>query len=559
MPHPLFDQHRATLDGALAAIATRGYWSPYPEMPSPKVYGETAMDDGKRAVAALSATKFDFAQPGVTGWVTADRSPYGGVIDVQYPVCSVEALVAAAEAAMPAWQKLGINGRTGVCLEILAQLNKRSFEIAHAVMLTTGQGWMMAFQAGGPHAQDRGLEAVAYAYREASFVPGVAHWEKPQGKNPPLAMEKRYEVVGRGVALVIGCATFPTWNTYPGLFAALVTGNPVIVKPHPSSTLSAAISVKIARDVLKAQGLDPNLVQLAVVDDTATRALVEHPSVKSIDFTGGPAFGRWLLEHTRGKQVYAELAGVNNVVIESTDNYKGMLRNLAFTLSLYSGQMCTTTKAILVPADGIDTDAGRKAFDEVAADLAAAIDKFLSDPAVATAVLGAIQSEATLKRVEEAASVASVVLASKPVAHPEFPNAQVRTPMLLKAAASNEAAYMQERFGPICTVVAVPGGADAVVKLSERIVREQGALTVGVYSKNEAVIEAMVEATQRSGVALSINLTGGVFVNQSAAFSDFHATGANPAANASYADSAFVANRFRVIQRRVHVAPRAVA
>jgi dihydroxyacetone kinase len=98
-----------------------------------------------------------------------------------------------------------------------------------------------------------------------------------------------------------------------------------------------------------------------------------------------------------------------------------------------------------------------------------------------------------------------------------------------------------------------------VVELSERLVREQGALTVGVYSKNDAVIDAMVEATQNSGVALSINLTGGVFVNQSAAFSDFHATGANPAANASYSDSAFVASRFRVVQRRAHVAPQAVA
>ncbi|MFZ9173667.1 aldehyde dehydrogenase family protein, partial [Vulcanococcus sp.] len=41
--------------------------------------------------------------------------------------------------------------------------------------------------------------------------------------------------------------------------------------------------------------------------------------------------------------------------------------------------------------------------------------------------------------------------------------------------------------------------------------------------------------------------TGGVFVNQAAAFSDFHGTGGNPAANASYADAAFVANRFRVV------------
>lgn len=562
MTHPLFDQHRATLDGALAAIATRGYWSPYPEMPSPKVYGETAMDDGKRAVAALNGTRFDLGQPGVTDWRSADRSPYGAAIDVQYPVCDVQAMIAAAEAAMPAWQKLGVDGRTGVCLEILARINRRSFEIAQAVMLTTGQGWMMAFQAGGPHAQDRGLEAVAYAYREMSFVPGQAHWEKPQGKNPPLAMDKRFEVVGRGVALVIGCATFPTWNTYPGLFAALATGNPVIVKPHPASTLAAALSVRIAREVLATQGLDPNLVQLAVVDDDATRALALHPSVRSVDFTGGPAFGRWLLENVQGKagkQVYAELAGVNNVVIESTDNYKGMLRNLAFTLSLYSGQMCTTTKAILLPAEGIDTDVGRKSFDDVATDLAAAIDKFLSDPATATAVLGAIQSDATLARLSETPAGTTVLLASKPLTHPEFAQARIRTPLLLKTDASNEAAFMQERFGPICTLVAVPGGSDARVALSERIVREQGALTVGVYATQDAVIDAMVAATQKSGVALSINLTGGVFVNQSAAFSDFHATGANPAANASYADSAFVANRFRVIQRRVHVAPKAAA
>jgi hypothetical protein len=52
---------------------------------------------------------------------------------------------------------------------------------------------------------------------------------------------------------------------------------------------------------------------------------------------------------------------------------------------------------------------------------------------------------------------------------------------------------------------------------------------------------------------LSLNLTGGVFVNQSAAFSDFHATGANPAANASLSDAAFVANRFRVVQSRSHI------
>ena len=124
--------------------------------------------------------------------------------------------------------------------------------------------------------------------------------------------------------------------------------------------------------------------------------------MRSIDFTGSNTFGRWLIDNARQAQVYAELAGVNNVVIESTDNYKAMLKNLAFTLSLYSGQMCTTTQDIFVPAGGIDTDEGHKSFDDVASDLGRAVDKLLSDAAVATAVLGSIQSPDTLKRIEEA-------------------------------------------------------------------------------------------------------------------------------------------------------------
>lgn len=552
MTHPLFEKHRATLEGALEAIARRGYWSAYPEMPSPKVYGENALENGRAAVLALHGTRLELDQPGTTGWLAGERSPYGVELTVSYPVCDPEALIAAGLAAMPGWQRLGAAGRTGVCLEILHRLNQQSFEIAHGVMYTTGQGWMMAFQAGGPHAQDRGLEAVAYAWREQSFIPGVAQWDKPQGKNPPLAMEKHYEIVGRGVALVIGCGTFPTWNTYPGLFAALATGNPVIVKPHSNAILPAALTVRTIRAVLAENGIDPNLVTLAVTDAReTTQALATHPAVKSIDFTGGNAFGRWLHDHARQATVYAELAGVNNVVIDSTQEYKAMLRNLAFTLSLYAGQMCTTTQAILVPADGIDTDQGHKRFDEVAADLGNAISKFLADPAVATAVLGAIQSDDTLARLEAAPALGRVIRPSEAIAHPDFPAARVRSPLLLAVDASAREAYGEERFGPISFVVKVADTATAIA-LSEDLVRTQGALTVGLYSTRESVIEAMTEATWRAGVALSINLTSGVFVNQSAAYSDYHGTGANPAANASYTDSAFVANRFRVIQRRQH-------
>ena len=64
---------------------------------------------------------------------------------------------------MRAWRDAGPEARTGVCLEILDRLHARVFELANAVQHTSGQAFVMAFQAGGAHALDRALEAIAYA------------------------------------------------------------------------------------------------------------------------------------------------------------------------------------------------------------------------------------------------------------------------------------------------------------------------------------------------------------------------------------------------------------
>lgn len=82
-PAQLFDKHRATLDAAVQAIQTRGYWTPYPEMPSPKVYGETALEDGRQAVEACFNRQFELGQPGQTAWMATERSPYGVELNVR--------------------------------------------------------------------------------------------------------------------------------------------------------------------------------------------------------------------------------------------------------------------------------------------------------------------------------------------------------------------------------------------------------------------------------------------------------------------------------------------
>ncbi len=559
MTHTLFAKHEDTLKHALAAIETRGYWSPFAEMPSPKVYGESSNADGEAAFKASLNRNFELDQPSNGDTVGAEQSPFGFALGIRYPKSDADALIAAATAAQRRWRTAGPEAWVGVSLEILARLNRASFEIAYSVMHTTGQAFMMAFQAGGPHAQDRALEAIAYAWAELRRVPSEAHWEKPQGKNPPLAMQKRFTIAPRGIGLVLGCCTFPTWNGYPGLFADLATGNAVIVKPHPGAILPLAITVRIARDVLREAGFDPNVVTLLATepnDGALVQDLALRPEIKVIDFTGGTQNGTWLERHAHQAQVFTEKAGVNQIVVDSVDDLKAAARNIAFSLALYSGQMCTAPQNIYVPRNGIATSTGHASFDEVAQALGEAVQKLLGDPARAVEVLGAIQNDGVARRIDEARSLGRVLVDSRSIDHPAFPGARVRTPLLLQLdAAVDHDKFSGEWFGPISFVIATDSTAQSL-DMAGSIAARHGALTLSVYSTDEATIEAAHEAAIRGGVALSINLTGGVFVNQSAAFSDFHGTGANPAANAALTDPAFVANRFRVIQSRVHVAPR---
>ncbi|MEV1089245.1 phenylacetic acid degradation protein PaaN [Streptomyces microflavus] len=557
-PQQLSETHRPTLDQALDTIGTRAYWSPHPE--HPKAYGEGGAPgslgaaEGKAAFDAVLNTRLDLGQPGTDGWTGGETSPYGPELGVEYPHADVDVLLPAMQAGTSAWRAAGPETRALVCLEILSRISARTHELAHAVMHTSGQAFMMAFQAGGPHAQDRGLEAVAYAYQEQVRTPETADWSKPQGKRDPLKLTKSFTTTGRGISLLIGCNTFPTWNGYPGLFASLATGNPVLVKPHPRAVLPLALTVRIAREVLAEAGFNPNLVALAAErpGEGIAKTLAVRPEIRIIDYTGSTAFGDWLEANARQAQVYTEKAGVNTIVVDSTDDYRGMLANLAFSLSLYSGQMCTTPQNLLIPRDGITTDDGAKSYDDVVDDIAAAVTGLLGDDARAAALLGALVNPDVKARVEAAGELGEVALDSRTVANAEFPDAVVRTPVVVKldgTKTDEDAVYLSECFGPVSFAVAVES-TSAALELLRRTIREKGAMTVGAYTTSAEVERAIEDVCLDESAQLSLNLTGGVYVNQTAAFSDFHGSGGNPAANAALCDAAFVANRFRVVEVR---------
>jgi acyl-CoA reductase-like NAD-dependent aldehyde dehydrogenase len=214
--------------------------------------------------------------------------------------------------------------------------------------------------------------------------------------------------------------------------------------------------------------------------------------------------------------------------------------------------MCTAPQNLYVPASGIGTEDGVRSPKEVGAGIAAALERLVGDDARAVELLGGIVNDAVLARLEAASAAGEVIVAPRAVTHPSYDAATVRTPTLLRLSADDAAVYEAECFGPVAYLIET-GGTEESIALFRDTVQRHGAMTAAVYSTSDEVLAQAREAALDAGVALSENLLGGVFVNQSAAFSDFHGTGANPAANAAYTDGAYVASRFRVVQSRRHV------
>ena len=552
----LIEKHRPVIAQAIEAVETRISWSPYKDSPSTKIHGTEKPTAGKADFEAHLHKKFEINLPGITGWVGEETSPYTlEPLGITYPASDPEALVKAALAAMPAWANADLGLRIALCLEMAEQLYNRNFEMAHAIMHVTGQSYTQAFSGSGPNALDRGIEALAYAaVAMRNVAPTATYHRKFAGDD--VTLEKFYTLVPRGIGLVICCASFPTWNAYPAMFASLSTGNPVVVKPHPIAILPMAIVAETCRAVLSEYGFDPNLITLAV--DTLAEPIagkyVEHPAVQIIDFTGSPRYGGYLERTVTGKLLYTETAGVNSVVFESVNDLTESARAVARATCLFSAQMCTSPQVVYVPKSGIATMQGMASFDDVAHAIVSEIDAIAVNPTMAAGIMGAIQGVVSLDVVAEAVTAAeregmTVLRPSVPYEHPDFPNARTRTPLVIAATSQHIAVYGEERFGPVLFIVAAEDAETAASEATE-LARTRGTISCYLYSMDEEFIDRWADVYAQAGANLTINLTGAMWINFAAAYSDYHVTGLNPAGNACLTDLAFVASRFRIAQRR---------
>ncbi len=114
---------------------------------------------------------------------------------------------------------------------------------------------------------------------------------------------------------------------------------------------------------------------------------------------------------------------------------------------------------------------------------------------------------------------------------------------MLQIGVEQKEIYSKELFGPIVLLIKTKDTEQSIALAREQA-ETNGAISCGAYTLDQDVREKIADQMSLAFTPVSFNLTGGIYLNQHAGFSDFHVTGGNPAGNASFTNPEFVIKRF---------------
>jgi phenylacetic acid degradation protein paaN len=393
-----------------------------------------------------------------------------------------------------------------VALESLLRLHRDRALLAEALRHTTGAPLGLARRAGVLTALEQGLRAVALTYEAIRRTPSSVAHDLPGGGG---VLRVGYRTVPAGLGLVASGATRPLVTALPAVMADLVAGNPALLQPDWRVVLPLALVARTVRDVLAEAGLERDVLQLCPDsrDAPVARRLAAHPAVRLVDHDGRDDLERWLAAGAPQAQARSQPRGVNPVVIDGTEDFRGLADGLALAIARHAGQEPTRPQTLFVPADGIATDQGHQGFDAVCEGLGAAIDRLIGEPARAIEVTGALPDPAIRDGFREIQALGRIVRESRDLSIEGAARARAVTPLLLAVEATREAAYAPPRTGPVAFVVRTSDTAESI----ERAVhgaRVHGAVLARVHSTNDHVVEVAADAFAAEGVSVSCNATG---------------------------------------------------
>lgn len=253
----------------------------------------------------------------------------------------VHRAVAAARDAAAAWSALGVEARAALLERIAERMHEQRFELAAWQVYECGKGWR---EADADVAE--AIDFCRYYAREGRAL-------EDGGVDVP-GEENRFTWMPRGVTAVIAPWNFPLAILTGMTAAALVTGNTVVMKPAEQAPIVAARLMDILREV----GLPPGVVgYLPGRGEQAGAALVEHPDVAIIAFTGSRAVGlhihRRAAEVSAGglpyvKRVIAEMGGKNGIIVDDDADLDEAVLGVVHSAFGYQGQKCSACSRVIV-------------------------------------------------------------------------------------------------------------------------------------------------------------------------------------------------------------------
>ena len=389
--------------------------------------------DGENVAASNGAT-FDRLDP--AGRVVATTAA-AATLDDAHSACE------AASRAFPAWAKLGPNARRDMLLRAADQLAARTDEFAAVMRREIGatRGWA-AFN----------VKLAAGMLREAAaMTTQIAGEVIPSDKPGTIALATRQAA---GVCLGIAPWNAPVILGVRAIAMPLACGNSVILKASEICPATHQLIGQVLQDAGLPKGVVNVLTNAPADAGPLVEALIAHPAVRRVNFTGSTKVGRIIAEVSARnlKPALLELGGKAPFVVLDDADLDAAVDGAAFGAFMNQGQICMSTERIVVDASIADEFTARMKRKAQSLRASGADD--------GSAQLGTLVSCEAVTRVQEliadAVSNGAVLVAGGASDGP------VMQPAVLDHVTPAMRIYAEESFGPVVTIVRADGDDELV-------------------------------------------------------------------------------------------------
>ncbi|HWF26274.1 MAG TPA: aldehyde dehydrogenase family protein [Solirubrobacteraceae bacterium] len=407
----------------------------------------------------------------------------------------VATAVRVATGAFPAWSATPAAERAAVLTGAAAWMRERRLELAALEVRECAKPW--------PEADADVCEAIDfleyYARGAVALAAGRVLEQAPGERN-----ELRY--APRGVAAVISPWNFPIAIACGMTAAALVTGNAVVLKPAEQSP---GCGLRIV-EALRAAGAPAGAISLLPGEGDAGAALVRHPGVHTIAFTGSLPVG---LEIVRAagdtpsgqrhlKRVVAELGGKNCIIVDADADFDEAVPAIVSSAFLYAGQKCSAAARVLVHEAIADAllervaGAARTLVVGQAADLGTDVPPLIERAA-----------QERVRRYAEMAARDGVIIAGGQ----EVPGrGWFHAPIVAAGLPSGSPVLEEEIFGPLLAIERVRD----VEHACEIVDGQPFALTGGLFARNPATVKYVRARSPVGNLYVNRGITGAMVGRQ---------------------------------------------